>query len=170
MRGDPSTTPANAPRVVQKSVKYNEIAHDGNTGEQASTKKDVDTIMADQYTMDGVKHKLTAAADLEEGMAGAHGNVEGYEDNKVKAIYEQEHPDGSKKQFHIGGIEEGVLHMNPNGLTVEAEGAGEMGVGITARNGAKQEAKIKGAVEGGATVDMNGMAGYVEGDVDASMK
>ena len=61
------------------------------------TKKDVDTIMADQYTMDGVKHKLTAAADQEEGYAGARGNLQGYEDNKMKAIYEQEHPDGSKK-------------------------------------------------------------------------
>ena len=45
-----------------------------------------------------------------------------------------------------------------------------MGVGITDRNGAKQEAKVQGALEGGAIVDNNGMAGYVEGDIDASMK
>ncbi len=85
--------------------------------------------MATQATMDGVQHRLIAGMDAKEGaIATDHSNIDGYENTKGSAIYEQQFPDGSKEAFHIGGIDTGNLNMTPQSMDAVGQAMGDMGI------------------------------------------
>lgn len=85
--------------------------------------------MATQATMDGVQHRLIAGMDAKEGaIATNHDNIDGYENSKGMAVYEQQYPDGSKEAFHIGGIDTGNLNMTPQSMDAVGQAMGDMGI------------------------------------------
>ena len=128
MMMDPSVTTYGQPKIVQKSMQAQEKAFDGNTSTATIQEKEVDKIEASQQTLDGVTHKLSAGSENHEGMMTENGIVDGFENGKIKATYQMQHPDGRTETFNVGGVEDGVLKMTPNAITAQAQAKGHINV------------------------------------------
>ncbi len=167
---DPAVVAIEKPVVVEKTEEKKELAHDANTGEATSQTKLSGSIEASQKTMDGVKHTLTAGLDSHEGSLLTPENVQGFEDNKALAIYKMEHADGREEKFHVGGLEEGVMHFDKDGLTVGANGIGRVGAEQMAADGSKRGGSVSGIASGGAHFDSKGDgSAFIASDGHAKM-